>query len=538
MKKTIKINISGLVFHIDEDAYEILENYINRLKSKFRGTAGESEIIADIEARIAEIFQSQTSEEKEVVSITDVEDVISLLGEPEEIDGSENDEEPDYEPEREERGRSRDGRRNIFRDPDNRYIGGVCGGLGEYLRVDPLIIRVIFIVFTLAYGVGFLVYVLLWAVLPEARTRTEKMEMRGESINVSNIEKSIRKEYDKVKTNLGQVKESRAYRRDRRRAGRFVNGIGRLFLTFFKIIGAIIGVSFVLAGVAILVAIIGSLIAGHTWFINDFWDYSGFSIPEVLSVFMDETVALIGLIALSVLIAIPVLGLIYAGVKLLFPFKANDKAIGLSSLGIWVGALVILLIFGASEGMKYNTSSRSSITKEIQMDSVNQIYLMSSEVKFDERNQMEFGFGYHQNILVAEEGRDLIIMGQPELDIIKSFDDKIELSLKKRARGVNNDAARRQAEEIIYSYSVKDSILMMDQYFTLPPHVKWRDQELDLVLSLPVGTKIFLDESIKELIHGIDNDDNLWSDEMIGESWIMTEDGLSRPIKETEGLIN
>jgi len=532
MKKTIKINISGLVFHIDEDAFEKLENYLDRLKSRFRNTPGENEIIADIESRIAEIFQTRISDTKEVVNLSDVTEVIGMLGEPEEIDGS--GEEEGYEVEREFETGYREGRKRIYRDPDNQVLGGVCGGLGEYFRLDPLIIRIVFIVFTLIYGVGILIYLLLWIVVPEARTRTEKLEMRGESINVSNIEKSIRKEYEQVKTRVGNIKDSRAYNDGRRGLGRLVNGVGRIFLAFFKVIGAIIGISFVIAGIAILVAIIGSLVAGHTWFINDFMDYSGFSVPDVLSVFVDESVAIIGLIALFILVAIPVLGLIYAGVKLLFPFRANDKAIGLSSLSVWVIALVVLLIFGASEGMKYKTSARSSETSELYVDGTKQLYLAASISNMETFNHLEFGFGYHQDIFLVEENRKLVINGRPELEIIKSFGSETEISLKKRARGVNTESARKQAAEIIYSYEVKDTLIMLDSYFKLPPHIKWREQELDIVISLPVGTRIFLDESLKDILRDVDNRENLWVGEMVGKAWVMSEEGLTRAREETE----
>ncbi len=533
MKKTIKININGLVFHIDEDAFERLENYLDRLKSKFRGTDGEAEIITDIESRIAEVFQTKISDEKEVIGLADVEAVVALLGEPEEIDGS-DDEPEEFEPSSSHEPRYREARKRIYRDPDSRIVGGVCGGLGEYFRVDPLVFRILFIVFSLAYGVGFLIYLLLWAVVPEARTRSEKLEMKGEDINVHNIEKSIRKEYEQVKTKYNDYKESGEYHRQRNFFGRLVRGIGKIILIFFKVIIGIIGVSFVIAGVGILVAIIGSLVAGHTWFINDFWDVSGFSVPEILSVFMDETMAIIAVIAVFALVAIPVLGLIYAGVKMLFPFRANDKAIVLSSLGVWVGALVVLLIFGASEGMKHNTSARSSESREIMMDSVNQITLMSAGSDFDDMNHVNIGFGYHQDLLVAEKGNKLVLMGEPEIDIIKSFDDKIEIAVKKRARGVSDEAARRQAEEIQYSYHVRDSLIVFDPYFDLPEDVKWRDQELDIIISLPVGTVVFIDESMRDLLHGVENMENLWSDEMVGKTWIMSEEGLSRTDKETE----
>ncbi len=135
MKKTIKININGLVFHIDEDAFERLENYLDRLKSKFRGTDGEAEIITDIESRIAEVFQTKISDAKEVIGLADVEAVVALLGEPEEIDGS-DDEPEEFEPSSSHEPRYREARKRIYRDPDSRIVGGVCGGLGEYFRVE------------------------------------------------------------------------------------------------------------------------------------------------------------------------------------------------------------------------------------------------------------------------------------------------------------------------------------------------------------------------------------------------------------------
>jgi hypothetical protein len=168
------------------------------------------------------------------------------------------------------------------------------------------------------------------------------------------------------------------------------------------------------------------------------------------------------------------------------------------------------------------------------MDSVRQITLTSASSDIGDVNHVEFGFGYHQEVLVAEKDNELLIMGRPEIDIIKSFDDQIEISIKKRARGVNSDAARRQAEEIQYSYHVKDSLIVFDPYFNLPEHIKWRDQELDIVISLPVGTKIYLDKSMRDLLHGAENLENMWSDEMVGKSWIMNEKGLSRTHEETE----
>ena len=143
--------------------------------------------------------------------------------------------------------------------------------------------------------------------------------------------------------------------------------------------------------------------------------------PQLLSVFVDETVAIIALIAFFALIAIPVLGLIYAGVKMLFPFHANDKAVGLSGLGIWVGALVILLIFGASEAMRYNASDRVTAGRTIETDSLNQIYVLSSVKDVGNIDHMRLNFGYHKDIMVTQEDEDLVVLGRPELNIIRCY---------------------------------------------------------------------------------------------------------------------
>ena len=128
--------------------------------------------------------------------------MISVLGEPEEIDGSDPEEE--FEPSSAHESRYRDARKRIYRDTEGKVIGGVCSGLGEYFRIDPLIIRIIFLISFFVYGVGILIYLLLWIVIPEARTRTEKMEMRGEPINVSNIERSIRRDYSRGRKRRGK----------------------------------------------------------------------------------------------------------------------------------------------------------------------------------------------------------------------------------------------------------------------------------------------------------------------------------------------
>ena len=139
MKKTFTINISGIIFHIDEDAFEKLSNYLNSIKSCFNSSDGKDEIIADIEARIAEMLQAKISDSKQVITIEDISEIIAVMGEPEQI-GAENGAQTksNYS--------STETRKRLYRDSDNKVLGGVCSGIGAYFNIDPVWIRVAFVI--------------------------------------------------------------------------------------------------------------------------------------------------------------------------------------------------------------------------------------------------------------------------------------------------------------------------------------------------------------------------------------------------------
>jgi phage shock protein PspC (stress-responsive transcriptional regulator) len=185
-----------MVFTIDEDAYEELRNYLNNLERHITDDAERKEIVDDIERRISELFNERFSNRKQVISIEDVREVIGILGNPEDIGDAGMDEEGPSQQ------RVGQGYKRMYRDPDNRVLGGVCGGLGVYLNVDPLVFRILFLLFFFAIGTGLLVYLIMWIVIPEARTRAQKMEMRGEPINFSTIGRNVKDEFEQVKKNM------------------------------------------------------------------------------------------------------------------------------------------------------------------------------------------------------------------------------------------------------------------------------------------------------------------------------------------------
>ncbi len=194
MKITVSINLGGHSFNIDEDAYDELKRYLKNLEMNFAGEESSAEILADIETRMAELFRVKLNTYKQVINISDVLDVISIMGNPEDISDNEG-------PSAREKFASPGGHR-MYRDPDNRIIGGICSGMGAYWRIDPWIIRIIFIAITMAGGLGILVYLILYIVLPEARTTAQKIEMKGDPVNIHNIKEAVKREFDAVRKNI------------------------------------------------------------------------------------------------------------------------------------------------------------------------------------------------------------------------------------------------------------------------------------------------------------------------------------------------
>jgi len=172
MKITQNINLGGIIFTIDEDALAKLENYLNSVERFYSDKDEREEILADIEARISEHFQSQLNERKEVVTMAEVDKAIEIIGLPEDFDGIGSRRKTTYHR------TNYNSYKKLFRDPDNSVLGGICSGFGYYFSIDPVIIRVIFVLLGFFAG-GIILYIVLWIVLPQALSSAEKQRMRG-----------------------------------------------------------------------------------------------------------------------------------------------------------------------------------------------------------------------------------------------------------------------------------------------------------------------------------------------------------------------
>ncbi len=235
MQKTVNINLSGSVFYIDDDAYALLRNYLDKLEIYFSSQDEGREIINDIESRIAELFNEKLKDKSAVVNKTMVEDVIAKMGQPEDFEGESSAE--DFTGSKEERTSNR--KKRLYRDMDGRVLGGVCGGIAAYLNTDPVFVRVLFVILPfLSLGIIVPVYIVLWIVVPAAITTAQKLEMKGENVTIKNIEKAIRNEYEDVKEHFSKVRESKAYKKSESWWNRLTKRDKNMVIILAVIVGA------------------------------------------------------------------------------------------------------------------------------------------------------------------------------------------------------------------------------------------------------------------------------------------------------------
>lgn len=184
MKKTFSLSIGGSLFHVEEDAYQKLDTYITELRTHFKDEESGKEILEDIEGRIAEKFSEKKSG---IITLSDVDDVIGTMGTVDQFESEEYTETKDTSTPR-----------KLFRDPDNAIIAGVSSGLGHFFGIDPIIFRLVFAVSVFLGGTGVIVYILLWVLVPEAKTSSQKLSMKGSAATISAMA-------DMIKEKIGEV---------------------------------------------------------------------------------------------------------------------------------------------------------------------------------------------------------------------------------------------------------------------------------------------------------------------------------------------
>lgn len=513
MKKTLTINISGTIFHIDEDAYEKLQDYLHKLNNHYGNSSEGREIIADIELRIAEIF-NETLYGSQVVTIAMVTDVISTMGTPEDI----FEEDDEYTEKTTSEPYTQKIRRRLYRDPDHRILGGVNSGLANYLGIDVVIIRLIFLVLLFVYGVGFLPYIILWIVVPKARTTSQKLEMHGKKVNISNIEDTIKEEYQEVKQSLNNLRNKHG-KTTEDGFDRIIDFLGVTIRLVLKIIVIILGIGLLIGGISSLIAFVFGISVSPIHFFSDISS----------ELFLSGWTFTLFVIGISIVVIIPILLIIFAGLKLLLNFKTNNRAIWLSALFLWILGLMLIITIGIKQGLSYKYHiSTPTVTNTLKQMPTDTIYLKTVDnVNYD----TEVGDVHLNSIRMVVKNDDEIIIGKPTLNIKCSNSDNLEIALRRKAWGASRETAKEFAYNINYQWYQEDNALNFNQFFTLRDDDKWQNQRILLTLNIPVGKIIYLDNSMESILNEVDNVDGIWEYDMLGKYWIMTEKGLKEVMK-------
>lgn len=601
MKKVININFQGRVVPIEETAYEILKQYVESLRRYFANEEGRDEIINDIESRIAELFSERLKKGAVCITDEDVNAVILSMGRPEDFEAQNGDEptastqsHQQYSGTYSDTTGNRYAKKSLVRNADDKILGGVCSGLANYFGIDPVIMRILFVllfsalfwvyillwiivpaksvqsnitkrlyrnpddkvfagvagglaayfniepwiprlVFALPFVLGILsgtfnnfwwdndfgffprvifgsfgstllvTYIVLWVAVPLASNAAERLEMKGEKVDLNSIRDTVKEDLEGVKSraqtfskevketaqNLGnRAKEfgneagsrAKAFAAETgpiaRRTGSGVGYvIGVLFKAFFLFIAGVVAV-------ALFGAFIGLLFGGFAVFpLKNF----------VLDGFWQNILAWT---SLFLFFGIPLIGLITWLVRKIAGIRSKNNYLGYVFGSLWTIGLIATVLLAALVSRNFRTRSavEEKITPTQPASGKMTVQVASSNIRYYGSDW--FGIDSDEDWPIYGINQDTLMLNTVRVNVVKSPDSSFHLYKVKFGRGVNPLQARQIAERINFDIQVEDSVIILPKGFPISSNEKFRNQQVLVVLEVPVGKKVQLDESI------------------------------------------
>jgi phage shock protein PspC (stress-responsive transcriptional regulator) len=463
-----------------------LSKNFEAIKRSLSNSSGKEEEMKDIEMRVAEIFTERQISDKHVINSFDVDDVIAVMGQPEDyrIDDDASEPTPSYN-------YIHTGRKKLYRDEDKGMIGGVCTGLGHYFGIDSVWLRLSFLLLFFGFGTGVIAYIVLWIAMPKAVTTAEKLEMTGKPVNISEIEKKVKEEFDKVSGKIKNVDYDDLGNRVKNSAETFGSKLGGVFQTIFEAFSKVIGViiiifsSIALFGIIIAsgVAIFSSSLPQNT-LINHFRTPLGLETP----MWIQGTLFLLTF-------GIPFFFLFILGLKIVV---TNYKSIGTIAkytlIAVWSIALSLLITIGVKEFTQISSEGKE-VKKELIALSPNDTLRISFKNNdfYDKEIDNRVDFRLTQD----ETNREIIYSNNVSIKILPTKDTVPYLQIEKIALGKSMEEARKRAEKIKYGYKIEGNKLVLDNYLISQVASKFRNQKIELFLYLPVGTQFQADASVQ-----------------------------------------
>ncbi|HMG81981.1 MAG TPA: PspC domain-containing protein [Ferruginibacter sp.] len=597
MKQVININFHGHVVPIEVSAFDLLKQYTESLSRYFANEEGKEEIINDIESRIGELFQERLKAGSACITDNDVNAIIKSMGRPEEFEDQApaSDQSTAYT-------KPASMHKRLYRDENDKVLGGVCSGLANYFGIDPIIMRVAFLLVMFAFGTGLLayiilwvvtpssstseiggarkrlfrdpdnkaiagvcsgisnyfgisiwiprllfllpflgfllhigsahfggshhflgigrpsallIYIILWLVLPEATTTAEKLEMKGEKVDMNSIKNSITEEMKGAKASA--TEKGKAMASDINAATkRNKNALGNMIALFFKVIGY-----FILGcvGFGLVMGLFFAVVVSIAIFpLKDFFLMTGWQ-----NIFAWGT--------LLFFIGIPVIGIITWFIRRLANTKTNRTPLRVGFVGLWLVGIFCLACLAMSV-LKDFRYSNNKVVEDIALTNpaVNKLEITSIQP-----NRPFTDSKWFEDDLFNSENQDTLFLNNIDMKIVKSPTDSFRVTAVKSARGYTKNEADASAQTIQLGIAQQDSSLVINRGIAATRKNKFRDQEVILTIYVPVGKQIRIDKNIssgKNLIFtddGNDDDDDINIENNNSDKdmdYIMQADGL------------
>ena len=486
MNKTVNINLGGMFFHIDEDAYQKLTRYFDAIKRSLSKSSGQEEIIKDIEMRVSELLTDKQKTEKHVVTLREVDEVITVMGQPE-----------DYIIEEEAGTNSSfnnfttpSGTKKLYRDKENGMVGGVLAGLGHYFGIDKVWLRIFLLILIFAWGTGVLAYIILWIVMPEAITTSEKLEMTGEPVTISNIEKKVREEFENVSEKIKNADYDKFGNQVKTGAEKLGNSFSDFIMTVFNIFAKFLGVVLIMSGLAVLVMLLVGVFTLGTSVSMDFpWQ----TFVEAGN-FTDYPVWVFGLIMFFA-VGIPFFFMTLLGFKLLAPnMQSIGNIVKYTLLALWLIAVSLAISIGIKQATAFAVNGRS-----VQKETINLKPTDTLLIKFIHNDYFAKDVDDRDEFIITQDSlkNDIIYSNDVSIKIEKSDEKYAYIKIEKEAKGKSLSEAKNRASAIKYGYKILGNQLILDNYLITDLKNKFRDQEVEITLYLPEGVLFKTDSSVE-----------------------------------------
>jgi phage shock protein PspC (stress-responsive transcriptional regulator) len=417
--------------------------------------------------------------------------------------------------------------RKLYRDPDNRYLAGVSSGLAHYFGIAPLYVRIIFVVLQFFLGFGMVAYLLLWFIMPEAETNTQKLEMMGEPVNLSNLEKLVRSEVEHLSANLKLVPFLSMAKSAGRVFVELLKGFGLFFQGVFQVLSIGLGAGLALGGTLALSLLSALFFFRHISILPGIAEHE--SLFQLLGLVVPVWQINFTLAALFVFAALPLLMLAYGGVKMMFHIKARDKWVFVAATVVWIISMSALSLVAIQSAKNFSRQADVFTSVPLPTTVADTLYV-DAQVLAQSPNIFDHELPkFDHTYFIRNSNHKPEAYLVPHFDIRPSNDTLSHLEIEVHGFGPTDEKARLAARSVKYSYQLSGSnTLLLSHYTHLSDSLGWHGQSVKLVLRIPVGQVVYLLENTRHIIDNIDNIQNTWDGDMPNLQWIMTPEGLSQ----------